>query len=315
MKTVIITLCCLCLQLGLAAQKEVIVLHVTGKALYFSQYGVKPVYLYPGMVLDLKGKVNCRGAGSAKLLYNGNTFLLSGTKNRDVQDVVKAAGAASQMSFTGRFFNFLTESVKEGDSNEKLEKHHRHYMNKTSGGIKGWAKQDYTLVPLLLTSGKLPSANVMFKWRNSTGDGPYTFTLYSAANKPIAQIMVRDTFITLDLDQLAISLDEEYTWEVARGANAKSPAIPFSVCAASNMDKQSELVHEKSFQAADATEQQLMQAYSLEEERCFYNANGIYHQLLANDPDNVLILRMYATFLARMDMVPEATSLISKIKN
>ena len=150
MKTIFIALCCLWFQIGLAAQKEVIVLHISGQVYYYANYGSKPIMLFPGMELDLKGKVRCKGIGDAKLLYNGHSFLLSGTKTRDVQDVVKATAAASQMSFTGRFFSFLTESVKEGDSNEKLENHHRHYMNKTSGGIKGWATPTYSLVPLQL---------------------------------------------------------------------------------------------------------------------------------------------------------------------
>ena len=314
MRTITLAICCLFVHFGLAAQKEVIVLHVSGQVQYYTQYGAKPVLMYPGLELDLKGKVRCKGSASAKLLYNGSTFLLAGSKFKNVQDVVKAAGGASQMSFSGRFFNFVTESVKEGDSNEKLEKHHRRYMSKTAGGIKGYAKPGYAITPLLLTTGKLPSANVIFKWRNTAGEGPYTFNLLSAANKVIAQLLVRDTFITLDLDQLALNLDEEYTWSVTRGERAKSFPIPFMVCPASTMDKQNEISHEAVFKTATPTEQQLMLAYSLEEERCFYSANQTYTHLLAADPDNMLLRKMYATFLARMDMLPEANAFLSSFR-
>lgn len=311
MRTLFLVCCFLLIQSGLSAQKEVIVLHVTGQVQYYAQYGAKPVLMYPGLELDLKGKMRCKGSASAKLLYNGGTFVVSGTKFKDIQDVVKASGGASQMSFTGRFFNFVTESVKEGETREKLEKHHRRYMSKTSGGIKGYAKPGYAIIPLLLTIGKLPSANVIFKWRNTPGEGPYTFNLLGSGGQAVAKVLVRDTFITLDLEQLALNLDEEYNWKVTRGDSAKSLPVPFMVCPASTMDKQNEISQEAVFKTATPTEQQLMLAYSLEQESCFYSANQTYAHLLAADPDNLLLRKMYATFLARRDMLPEANAFLS----
>jgi len=221
--------------------------------------------------------------------------------------VVSVATRASEMSFTGRFFNFLTESVKEGESTENVKKYHRKYMDKSSGGIKGVIKPDYSFFPALLSSGKLPSANVIFKWRDTTGVvGPYTFTLYTGQNVPVAQLQVRDTAITLDLDQLALNLDSVYTWSVTRGQSAKSVPLAFEICHACLAEKQTDLTSDPVYQEASPFEQQLMMAYKLEEEHCFYAANSTYAHLLATEPDNALYRKMYATFLARMDMLPEA---------
>lgn len=306
MRTTLFFFCLLLCGMHATAQTEVVVHHVTGQVQYFPHYGAKPLNLYPGMVIEVKGKMRCRGTGSAKLVYQGMPIVVSGSKMRDVQEIVKTATQTSQMSFTGRFFNFLNESVKEGVTDEKLKKHHQRYMGKSSGGIKGFTNPSYTIRPLLLSMGKLPPARVVFQWRNTPGEGPYTFSLLSQQNKTVAQVLVRDTTITLDLDQIALDLDEEYTWQVTRGTADKSAAIPFEICPSNVVEQQTDLSKEKTYQSATASEQQLMLAFRLEEERCFYAANNTYASLLAKDPDNVLFRRMYATFLARLDMLPEA---------
>lgn len=305
MRAATITICFLFLHSFLRAQSDVLVLHVNGQVLYYAQIGAKPVPLYSGMYLGLTGKVRCKGSATAKMVYNGKAFLVSGTKMRDVQDIVKSAGKASQMSFTGRFFDFVTESVKEGDNPENVKKHHRKYMGKVRGGIKGFA--GFTITPLLLTTGKLPPAKVMFNWRPLNGGaGPYTFKLFDKDTTTIAQILVKDTVITLDLEQLALNLDEEYSWNVSKGAYDRSAPIRFEICPTSVVERQTDLSHEPAFLSADPTEQQLMLAYRLEEERCYYMANNTYKQLLDANPNNVLIHRMYTTFLARMEMEGEA---------
>lgn len=308
MRIINITICCLLLHFSLAAQQEITV--ISGQVFYYPEPASKPVMKIAGTQFALKGKLRCKASQTAKLLYNGHFFWVSGSKMRNVQDVVNAAVRSSEMSFTGRFFNFLTESVKEGETPENVKKYHRKYMGKTSGGIKGWSNPQYSITPLLLATGKLPSANVIFKWRKSEGAGPYTFNLLSNQNKLIAQVLTKDTVIALDLDQLALNLDEEYTWSVTRGETGKSVQVPFEVCPSSVVERQTDLSHEEVFQKASPLEQQLMLAYRLEEEHCYYAANHTFVQLLETSPDNLLLRKMYATFLARMDMLPEASSII-----
>lgn len=312
MRATTITICFLFLQTFLHAQTDVLVLHVNGQVQYYAQTGAKPVPLYSGMYLGMTGKVRCKGTATAKMVYNGKAFLVSGTKMRDVQDIVKSAGKASQMSFTGRFFDFVTESVKDGDNPENVKKHHRKYMGKTRGGIKGFA--GYTITPLLFTTGQLPPAKVMFNWRPPiSGEGPYTFKLNVENNdtiKTIAQLLVKDTVITLDLERLALNLEKEYTWSVSRGAFDRSPPIPFKICPASVVEQQTGLSHEPAFLSAEHIEQQLMLAYCLEEGSWYYVANNTYKQLLDTYPNNVLLHRMYTTFLARMELLPEANTML-----
>lgn len=313
MRTIVITICCFLLQAGLAAQQQITV--ISGQVYYYPQAVSKPILKIAGTQFELKGKLRCKGSESAKLVYNGHYFVVSGSKMRNVQDVVNASVRASEMSFTGRFYNFLYESVKEGDNPENVKKYHRKYMD-SRGGVKGYARDKLTIIPLLHSSGipekrgKLPPAKVLFNWRNVAGEGPYTFTLLSFQGQVIAQILVRDTAVTLDLDQLSLNLDEEYTWSVTRD-KAKSYKVRFEMCPANVVDRLTDLSHEPDFQKASPQEQQLMLAYRLEEEECFYAANQIYAQLHEAAPDNPLILKLYATFLARMDMLPEASTLLS----
>ncbi len=310
MRTVTLVICCLFLSSGLSAQNEITVL--SGQVLYYPQAGSNPVLKNPGTQFELKGKLRSKGTGSAKLVYKGHYFWVKGSKMRNVQDVVNAAAMSNEMSFSGRFFNFLTESVKEGENPETVKKHHRKYMSKSSGGIKGYTNREYAISALLLSAGKLPAANVLFKWRNTTGEGPYTFQLLAPGGKQIAQVLVRDTFLTLDLDQLSMDIFAEYEWKVTRGEGIRSASIPIEICPDKAKELYDEISQEEEFKSADPTEQQLMFAYILEEERCFYKANKTYEHLLSIDPTNILLRKMYSTFLARMDMLPEANAFIQR---
>ena len=120
MRTVTLAICCFFLQTALSAQSAITVL--SGQVLYYPQTGSVPLVKGPGTQFELKGKIRCKGNESARLVYNGYRFWVKGSKLRNAQDVVNAATRANEMSFTGRFFNFLTESVKEGESTENVKK-------------------------------------------------------------------------------------------------------------------------------------------------------------------------------------------------
>ena len=309
LKTTFLLLCACLLATQMFAQDRVHVLHVNGQVEYFAQQGAKPVLLSPGMELDMKGKVRCKGTGSVKLLSAGKTAVVSGNKMRDLQEVVGAKAGDNNTGFTNRFLNFVEESVEESDSEEKLKKHHQQNMNKASGGVKGYANQAYAIRPLLLASGKLPASNVTFRWHSAAGDGPYSFSLIVAEGSPVAQLLVTDTFVTLDLKQLALVADEAYEWSVSRGAAAKSVSVPVEMAAQSMETAQKSTAALPYYRSAAPDEQQLMLAYAYEDAGCYYGAHEVYTALIAAQPDNQLVRRLYAAFLARMDMLPEALAL------
>lgn len=297
------------LSIHLLAQERAYVLHVSGQVEYYAQQGAKPVSLSPGMELDMKGKIRCKGSGTAKLLSNGRTTVVSGSKMRDLQDVAGTKAGESSTGFTGRFLDFVEESVQESDSEEQLKKHHRQNMNKASGGVKGYANKAYAITPLLFASGKLPLSNVTFQWRSVAGDDPYTFSLYVPGGKPVAQLLVLDTVATLDLKQLALNPDEEYEWSITRGSAAKSAAVTVEIAPQSMEAAQNSISRLAYYTSASPLEQQIMLAYAYEENNGYYAAHQVYAALFAAEPENQLLRRLYATFLARMDMLPEAIRL------
>lgn len=306
MKTFSTSLLFVLQSLYLNAQGSAHVLHVSGQVEYYSQHGAKPVLLSPGMELDMKGKVRCKASSSAKLLSNGKTLLVTGSKMRDLQDLAGAKGGESNSGFTNRFLNFVEESVKEGDSDEKLKEHHRQYMNKASGGVKGYASQTYAIRPLLISTGKMPAAPVTFQWRGAQGEGPYTFSIAEPGGSALLQVPVNDTMLTLDLSQVALLPDEEYEWSVTRGSAAKSPAATIMLAPSVVDATKNTTTHQANYKTASPDEQQLMLAYAYEEAGCYQNAYQIYSALHSAQPDNLLLRRVYAAFLARMDMLGEA---------
>lgn len=305
-----IVLCACLSNLRILAQGTAYVLHVSGQVEYYSRHGAQAQSVSPGMELDMKGKIRCKGSGSAKLLSNGRTTLVSGGKMRDLKDIVGAG--ESSTGFTGRFLNFVEESVEGSNSDEKLKEHHRQFMNKASGGVKGYASNDYAIKPLLLASGKLPAGPVTFQWRKTAGDGPYTFSLLIPGGHPIAQVQVSDTAVTLDLKQLALDTDEVYEWSITRGNGEKSAAIPIEIAPQSMETAQKAVASSPYYKTASASEQQIMLAYNCEQDQCFYSAGQVYAALSAAEPENALLRRVYAAFLARMDMLPEAVKMAGK---
>ncbi len=182
-------------------------------------------------------------------------------------------------------------------------------MNKASGGVKGYANKAYAITPLLYASGKLPSSNVTFKWHSVAGDGPYTFSLLVSGGNTLAQVLVVDTAITLDLKQLPLNPDEAYEWSVTRGSTAKSTAVSVEISPQSVETAQKSISGLPYYLSASPFEQQIMLAYTYEEGNLYYSANEVYAALLSAEPDNQLLRRLYAAFLARMDMLPEAIAL------
>lgn len=312
MKTILIALTGFFFPLLLAGQSAVFVLRCSGGVQYYTQAGAKPQALSPGMELSAAGIIECKDQGSARLICNGATTTITGNKTFRVQEFMQSAGKPSQMSFTGRFMSFLSENLKGSASPGSLEKHHRDYMDKVGGGVKGWSKAEYTIKPLLIGTGKMPAAKVSFAWRPVAGQGPYTFYLLAENGGEIARISVRDTIITLDLDQLALRLESEYAWKVTRGASDQSANIPFVLISPALSIESAGYGKDPGYMAADAPDRLLMQVYSLEQERCYYSAYQMYRSLLSSDPGNGLFNRLYGAFLARMDMMAEAnTSLFS----
>ena len=188
-------------------------------------------------------------------------------------------------------------------------------MGKNSASIKGFSTKNFDIVTPLVTMGKLPAARVTFKWRSTTGTGAYTFQLMTGSGDILAELLARDTFVTLDLDELAMDIQAEYQWQVTRNDGKTSSAvIPFELTKNTTEKAEADLEKQTDDKALTPMEKKLMLAYFLEQERYWYQANAVYEQLLSTvQPDDVLVRKMYATFMARMNMLPEGQKMIETI--
>ncbi|MBL7825873.1 MAG: tetratricopeptide repeat protein [Saprospiraceae bacterium] len=316
MRTILLTLLSACFSLSLVSQtnSNPVVLHSSGQVQYFATAGAAPKKVYPGLQLQVSGKIRCLKGGSAKLLYQGKAYIVSGARTQDISEVVKANVKATQIGFTGRFFNFITESLQESESTEKLQKHHRRYMGKNSASIKGFSSKQFEIVTPLVLTGKLPAAKVTFKWRNTTGSGPYTFQLCDESGNIVASLLAKDTLVTLDLEELAMNFEAEYTWQVTRNDGKSSSApMPFELTRQTQEKAQKDLEIVSSCDDCSDSEKRLMLAYFLEQENQFYQAADIYNAMLEKDPNSTLTRRLFAAFMARMNQLSEGEKLINSI--
>ncbi|MCC7246217.1 MAG: hypothetical protein IT269_11100 [Saprospiraceae bacterium] len=309
MKFSLLTVLCFLMFLPLFAQKAT-VLHCSGRVNYYAASGASPKKLYPGMELSPTGRLRCNKGASAKLLYNKKSFLVKSTQFQDVAELLQVNDNSSSLGFGGRFLNFLTESIHESESTDKLQENHRRYMNKAGAAIKGYSSKEYTITTDLLTSGVLPAESVRFTWGKLPGASPYKFALMDESGNVYAQIQARDTFITLDLSELGIKRGPVYQWQVCQDEqiNCSAP-MTFELDPASHAKALDAIEKSADYQSASDAEKQLMLAYQLEQNRAYYQANRYYQRLLKKEPENQLYRRLYSAFLMRTNRLNESLSL------
>ncbi len=294
----------------LLAQGEVVAVHVSGKALYFAPGEKSSQNVFPGMRMDVAGSLRCQGGGSVKLLYNGRTLTINDGKLHVLKELEQLSSGPG-LGFMGRFWSFLSSSMKQTKDEKTLEDNHRSYMEAAYAGVKGFATREYAIRISPMFQSKLSNAPVTFHWVIATGNEPTSFLLSRKSDgQEILTAVVQGLSYTADLSQLAIQQGDVCIWRVQSDADSASGAI--SAPAEFTYDPEgaakalASLLPDPDYQHAFPVEQLLMQAFSLEQAGFYYDAGQKYAAAVAGHPRNALVRDTHAAFLARMDMLEEA---------
>ena len=300
----------------LPAQNEVVVVNVLGKVSYFAPLQKRAQPVYPGQRLALDGRLRGQAGASVKLLYRGQAFTFEGGKMRELRELEQAAKASSRLGFFSRFWEFLYGSVKQSADEKRLEEHHRQYMEAAYAGIKGFAgRQDYPIRSPLLYAGKLSDALVTFQWSGMPPDGAPRFQIRrSGSESALLSASVRDSSFSVHLAQLQLQPATEYIWQIlpaedtATGPRSAATLFTYDPGAAAEVWQELQRYHE--YQHSTPVEQALMYAYALEDAGFWYDAAQQYAAASATYARNQLVRDAQAAFLARMDLLQEAQTLI-----
>lgn len=315
MRNLLATICFICICQWVAAQNEITVVHSSGKAQYYAPQQNTPQSIHPGLRLSLDGKVRVQSGTGVKVLYNGVTYTLKSGKLHLLRELEKKADKGTGMGFAGRFWSFLTNSLKQSQNEEVLEDNHRRYMESVHAGVSGFANKKYPIHASLLYSNNLSATAVTFRWSSVKNAPGSRFQISRETDGlVICVIHIRDSTLRLDLSQLALEPNEEYNWvilpamETSDGPRSEEFTFLFRPEGASKV--LDDLRRQPEFNNAGPAEQRLMEAFALEEAGFLYDAFEIYATASSAHPDNLLVRDSRAAFLARMDLLEEARGLL-----
>ena len=317
MRNLLLAVCLFFAGAVLNGQEEVVVLQSSGKVQFLPAGNGKAQSVYPGTRLSINGKIKLPSGALAKLLYNGATYPLKGGRTYLLSEVLNQNGAGSGMSFTGRFWNFLSGSMKDTQNEKQLVENHRRYMEAVRAGVKGFAEKDYPIRSGRHLEGKMSGGTVRFAWTGPKETRAFLFKIRSnPEEQEILSAWVRDSVFEVDPSQLALEPGGNYTWIVLTGAdNEKAPRsaaheFVFDPGAAEVM--MTKLADNPEYRQAAPLEQQLMKAFMLEESEFFYEADRVYADAAKAFPGNALVRDTRAAFLSRTDRLDEAKTILQQ---
>lgn len=312
----------LLLGLNPMAQEKVIVLKTMGAVEYFPDRQSQPSRVIPGQELPSKGFIKFVEGSMTKLLLKGQPETLDRGGTYDLESLLREKGDRRQLNFISRFWKFVTEGVTSANNDESLERYHEKYMTR-SGGIKGWAKGEYGLAANVLIRGKLAGQHITFSW-NAEADAPaYDLFIYRQSDDlPAFKAGTPDTTFTVDFDQLYLEAETVYYWMVtphqedlplptdATSPAQRSAALSFTFVPQALEETLAFHFEDPAYLNSTPEEQMLIEAYLLEDAGLLYDAGCRYERLLAAHPDDQLLHKLYASFLARQGTLEQAKALL-----
>ncbi len=302
----------------LIGQEKVTVLTVTGHVNYFSGASNIGKRVLPGQLLPTIGFLRCDEGATAMLVFEGQRHPIKSKQEFDLKKLPKQKKRGSRMGYLGRFLNFIGSSVNNTEDNDKLEKHHERYMTSV-GGVRGFAQNEAAIKTYGYLSGPMGGGRVDFRW-NYVGNVPfYQFEIRKEAEKDLLfMAKVRANQLSVDLDELSIVEGEVYHWKVTaetkEGKAISTVEVPFSLEAEALSKLLTGNRLQKMQKSVEEGEKELVVLQQMQEQGFKHAAYSKYELMLQQDANNLLIKRLFASFLAENNDLDRAKELITDIQ-
>ena len=187
------------------------------------------------------------------------------------------------------------------------------------GGVRGFAQEEATIKTYGYLSGPIGGGTVTFRWHHAGSVPSYQFTISKEGEKEALLVAkVRASEVSIDLDQLSIVADEVYHWQVTaqtkEGEELSTVKVPFSLEAEALAELLTGSRLQKMKKAVEEGEEELVVLQQLNEKGFKHEAYSKYELMLQQDPNNLLIKRLFASFLAENGDLVRAKALILDIQ-
>ncbi|MBK7870365.1 MAG: hypothetical protein IPJ74_06580 [Saprospiraceae bacterium] len=319
----------LLLLFGQAAAQDAdvfIVTGVSGKVNYLDKKSSKEQSLLPGQQLSPDATVILANNARANLVHKKKSVVLD-KAGRFLLQTIANQNAKESSGLINRFFDYIQEGVTNTSNAKKLEKYHEQYMTKASGGVKGWAGGELGIIPSVPVAGVLNNASVTFAWFDTGDSSFYDFQILDyQTDGLIFKALLRDTFITVELQKLVLDAERKYKWVVQKkllGESAvsftfsddpgkSSPEMEFVMNNGEMATVLASLEKEEEYQNADTINKKLMEALLLENNQYMYEAYLRFKEAQELVPDNQLVKNLRAVFLTRQGLLRAGTEALIK---
>lgn len=302
----------------LMGQEKVTVLTVTGHVNYFSGASNIGKRVLPGQLLPTIGFLRCDEGATAMLVFEGQRHPIKSKEEFDLKKLPKQKKRGNRMGYLGRFLNFIGSSVNNTEDNDKLERHHERYMTSV-GGVRGFAQNEAAIKTFGYLSGPIGGGIVNFKW-NYAGEVPfYQFEIRKEGEEGLLfMAKVGGNHLSINLDELNIVQGEVYHWKATAttqdGEAISTVEVPFSLEAAALSSLLTGSRLQKMQKSVEEGEKELVVLQQMQEQGFKHAAYSKYEAILQQDANNLLIKRLFASFLAENNDLDRAKELLEGIQ-
>ncbi len=180
---------------------------------------------------------------------------------------------------------------------------------KTKGG---WSEKDIVIDPAT-PGGIYRNSSVELKWLKQPAVEKYTFYIMDENLNFIFSKMVQDTILTVNLNELNLSTDISYYWQVV-SENVKlevSTPVGFKIISEEDYNEIKNVITDSEiYKIADNSTRLIMEAVAMEKSNMYYDAVKIFENLRISDPTNNLIKITYTGFCMRTGQLAKAKLLL-----
>jgi hypothetical protein len=271
-----------------------------GLVVYENSEGVAKEVV-PGAKIMAEGNLTLSENSMVKIISKDRPQKLQTPGTYDLSELYFSSDKKS-MSFTGKFWNYLMKGLSKADSKMAIKK----YGNQSAvGGIKGFSSIAESEVKIISpVVGKVSGLPIVFEWE---GEDTH-FEIFNSKNAKIFEKTVATP--SLELKQSDIDLSPgTYYWQVKSG-DKTSPIIPFEYQPVDRTEMESKLSRITDYVEGDELEKSWIRAVVYEMEGYNYEAGKMYEALVKNNPDDLLIRKLYILYLASNGNTTEAEKLI-----
>lgn len=303
------------------AQADVVVINSKGKIWYQNTAQSAKKSLVPGQKIKAIGALLLDPGSQITLLSKGKTYRLSESGKHDL-DLLIPSESENKMGFGSRFWSFLTDGLINSDNQKSLDQYHKQHMS-VAGGVKGFTGAERALNSLLPTYGKLVPGIIDFQWTAiEKGNVIYQFDITEVAgNTLIYRALYQTATVQVDLRRLALRDQQNYHWQVRvldKKTKSQIDSIPPSEAFAFQfvLDPAppiaTALDEVDGYEEANEFDQSWMEAIAMEQEGFPYMAYRRYLKLKLANPNDLLIKKLFASFLVRQDQMSAASELLTQ---